>query len=101
MTYVVDQLAAILATALFIFSLYWMNDPKTARHAVAAGVAGMLVAVLATWFQPAIVHHGWIVVAIAAVFCTVPNAPNSTLVNDRFMARHMMIERIKIGRAHV
>src|SRR5438046_6019235 len=26
----------------------------------------MLVAVLATWFQPAIVHHGWIVLAIAA-----------------------------------
>src|SRR2546427_8452527 len=48
MTYAVDQLAAILATALFIFSLYWMNDPKTARHAVVAGVAGMLVAVLAT-----------------------------------------------------
>src|SRR6059058_2312653 len=68
MTYAVDQLAAILATALFIFSLYWMNDPKTARHAVVAGVAGMLVAVLATWFQPAIVHHGWIVLAIAAGF---------------------------------
>src|SRR6266496_2541125 len=49
-------------------ALYWMNDPKTARHAVVAGVAGMLVAVLATWFQPAIVHHGWIVVAIAAGF---------------------------------
>src|SRR6266699_606089 len=42
--------------------------PKTARHAVVAGVAGMLVAVLATWFQPAIVHHCWIVVAIAAGF---------------------------------
>src|SRR5438093_7723581 len=68
MTYAVDQLAAILATALFIFSLYWMNDPKTARHAVVAGVAGMLVAVLATWFQPAIVHHGWIVLAIALGF---------------------------------
>src|SRR2546422_11378183 len=45
-----------------------MNDPKTARHAVAAGVAGMLVAVLATWFQPEIVHHGWIVLAIVAGF---------------------------------
>src|SRR5438876_1606050 len=68
MTYAVAQAAAILATALFIFSLYWMNDPKTARHAVVAGVAGMLVAVLATWFQPAIVHHGWIVCAIALWF---------------------------------
>src|SRR5207302_588657 len=44
MTYAVAQVAAILATALFIFSLYWMNDPKTARHAVVAGVSGMIVA---------------------------------------------------------
>ena len=68
MSYAVAQVAAILATALFIFSLYWMNDPKTARHAVVAGVTGMLVAVLATWFQPEIVHHGWIVLAIVAGF---------------------------------
>jgi len=68
MTYAVAQAAAILATALFIFSLYWMNDPKTARHAVVAGVTGMVVAVLATWFQPEIVHHGWIVLAIVAGF---------------------------------
>src|SRR5207244_7038159 len=68
MTYAVDQLAAILATALFIFSLYWMNDPKTARHAVVAGVSGMLVAVVAAWGQPEIVHHGWIVLAIVAGF---------------------------------
>src|SRR6266576_2472432 len=27
--------------------------------------------------------------------CTVPNAPNRTLVNDRFIARHMMIERMR------
>src|SRR3989475_169473 len=68
MTYAAAQVAAILARALFIFSLYWMNDPKTARHAVVAGVSGMLVAVLATWFQPEIVHHGWIVLAIVAGF---------------------------------
>ena len=29
------------------------------------------------------------------VACTWPNAPNSTLVNERFIARHMMIERIR------
>ncbi len=68
MTRAVAQLAAILATALFIFSLHWMNDPKTARHAVVAGVTGMLVAVLATSFQPEIVHHGWIVLAIVGGF---------------------------------
>src|SRR2546426_3042510 len=45
-----------------------MNDPKTARHAVVAGVTAMLVAVLATWIQPEIVHHGWVVLAIVAGF---------------------------------
>ena len=30
----------------------------------------------------------------AAVACTWPKAPNSTLVNERFIALHMMIERI-------
>jgi proton-translocating NAD(P)+ transhydrogenase subunit beta len=68
MTHAVAEFAAILATALFIFALYWMNDPKTARRGVKAGVAGMLVAVLATWIQPEIVHHAWILVAIAAGF---------------------------------
>jgi NAD(P) transhydrogenase subunit beta len=68
MTHAVGQAAAILATVLFIFSLYWMNDPKTARRAVYAGVAGMLVAVVATWLEPEIVHHGWIVLAILAGF---------------------------------
>ncbi len=68
MTHAVAQFAAILATALFIFSLYWMNDPKTARRGVVAGVSGMLVAVLATWFQPEIVHHAWVVLAIVAGF---------------------------------
>ena len=36
---------------LFIFSLHWMNDPKTARRGVLAGVAAMLLAILATWFS--------------------------------------------------
>jgi len=67
-THLVGELAAVIATALFIFALYWMNDPKTARHAVVAGVTGMTVAVLATWIQPEIVHHGWIFVAIVAGF---------------------------------
>jgi len=66
--HLVGELAAVIATALFIFALYWMNDPKTARHAVVAGVTGMTVAVLATWIQPEIVHHGWVFVAIVAGF---------------------------------
>jgi NAD(P) transhydrogenase subunit beta len=66
--HLIGELSAVLATALFIFALYWMNDPKTARRGVTAGVTGMAVAVIATWIQPAIIHHGWIVVAIAVGF---------------------------------
>jgi NAD(P) transhydrogenase subunit beta len=62
------QAAYLVATALFVFALHWMNDPKTARRGVSAGVAGMTVAVLATWAQPAIVHHLWIVVAAVLGF---------------------------------
>ncbi len=68
MTHLVEELAAVLATALFIFALYWMNDPKTARRGVIAGVAGMTVALLATWLQPEIIHHGWIVAGVVAGF---------------------------------
>ncbi len=66
--HLIGELSAVLATALFIFALYWMNDPKTARHGVIAGVVGMTVAVVATWIQPEIIHHGWVVGAIAAGF---------------------------------
>ena len=36
----VGQLAYIVASALFIFALHWMNTPATARKGVYAGVAG-------------------------------------------------------------
>ena len=58
------QLAYLLATALFVFALHWMNDPKTARRGVFAGVAAMGLAIVATWIQPGVIHHGWIVLAI-------------------------------------
>ncbi len=62
------QGAYLVATALFVFALHWMNDPKTARRGVSAGVAGMAIAVIATWAQPTIVHHLWIVVAVIVGF---------------------------------
>ncbi len=69
MIYALTQLSYLLATGLFILSLHWMNDPKTARRGVYAGVSAMLIAVVATWGQPnTIIHHGWIVLAIAAGF---------------------------------
>jgi NAD(P) transhydrogenase subunit beta len=64
----VVQLAYIVATALFVLALHWMNAPATARRGVYAGVAAMVLAILATWAQPEVVHHGWIIVAIIAGF---------------------------------
>ncbi|SYZ74508.1 NAD(P) transhydrogenase subunit beta [Candidatus Zixiibacteriota bacterium] len=64
----IEQLAYIVATALFIFSLHLMNDPKTARKGVYFGVAAMLLAVITTWIQPQIVNHSWIIIAIIAGF---------------------------------
>ena len=68
MSHGIVQLAYLVATALFIFALHWMNTPATARKAVYAGVLAMAIAILATWAQPEVVHHGWIVLAIVAGF---------------------------------
>ena len=62
----IKQLSYLVATGLFIFSLHWMNDPKTARRAVFAGAIGMLLAVLATWFFSGLSYHWWIIGAIIA-----------------------------------
>ena len=60
------QIAYLISTALFIFSLKWMNDPQTARRGVIAGVAAMLVAVIGTLINPAMVasNYKWIALAI-------------------------------------
>jgi NAD(P) transhydrogenase subunit beta len=63
-----SQFAYLAATVLFILSLYWMNSPKTARRSVYAGVIAMTLAVGATWIQPEIVNHSWIIIAIIAGF---------------------------------
>ena len=66
MIFGIVQAAYVLATGLFILALHWMNDPKTARKGVIAGVAGMSLAVVATWAQPGVGHHLWIILAIIA-----------------------------------
>ncbi len=68
MMHALTQIAYILATALFIFALHWMNTPATARKGVYAGVAGMSIAVLVTWVQPSVVTHLWIILPIIAGF---------------------------------
>jgi NAD(P) transhydrogenase subunit beta len=59
------HLAYLLAAGLFVFSLRWLNHPKTARRGVFAGVTGMGFAILGTLLHPEIVGYGWIAVAIA------------------------------------
>ncbi len=69
------QFAYLVATALFIFSLKWMSDPKTARHGVFAGVGGMLLAVIGTLINPDLVNYTSI--AIAVVIGTAIGVPLS------------------------
>ena len=62
-----DQLihALYLLSAIgFIFSLRWMNDPKTARQGVGAGVAAMVLAVGGTMLHQEIKSYEWILVAM-------------------------------------
>jgi NAD(P) transhydrogenase subunit beta len=60
----VTQVSYLAAAALFIFSLRWLNHPRTARRGVAAGVVGMSLAVFGTLLHPEIVNYAWIVAAL-------------------------------------
>ena len=68
MMYGLGQLGYLVASVLFILALHWMNTPATARRGVFAGVAGTALAVIVTWADPSVIHHGWIVMAIVAGF---------------------------------
>jgi NAD(P) transhydrogenase subunit beta len=54
----------LLSAVGFIFSLKWMNDPKTARNGVFAGVAAMVLAVAGTLLHPGMKSYQWILVAM-------------------------------------
>ena len=62
------QIAYLFATALFVFALHWMNDPRTARRGVISGVVAMFMAVAGTMIEPGIIHWGWIALALALGF---------------------------------
>ena len=66
--YAIGQLGYLMASALYIFALHWMNTPATARKGVYAGVAATTLAVVVTWAEPSVIHHVWIVLAIVAGF---------------------------------
>jgi H+-translocating NAD(P) transhydrogenase subunit beta len=63
----------LVASALFILSLKWMNSPATARRGVLAGEVGMLLAIAGTLLHRGIVDYKW--VAIALVLGTVIGVP--------------------------
>src|SRR6476659_5053355 len=69
------QASYLAAAALFILSLRWLSNPKTARRGVAAGVAGMAAAVGGTLLDPQIVSFQWI--AVAVVVGTIIGVPLS------------------------
>ena len=71
----VTQASYLVAAALFIFSLRWLSTPKTARQGVAAGVAGMALAIGGTILHPEIVSYKWILIAL--VVGTVAGVPLS------------------------
>jgi NAD(P) transhydrogenase subunit beta len=58
------QASYLAAAALFILSLRWLSNPKTARRGVAAGVGGMIAAIAGTLLHPDIVSFKWIAVAL-------------------------------------
>jgi NAD(P) transhydrogenase subunit beta len=63
---VVTHLSYLAAATFFIFSLRWLNRPATARRGVAAGVAGMSLAIFGTLLHPEIVTFAWIGIAAVA-----------------------------------
>src|SRR5262245_35646049 len=58
------QAAYLVAAGLFVFSLHWMNTPRTARRSVIAGAAAMASAVVATWAGAGVTRHAWVIVPI-------------------------------------
>ncbi len=73
MIHSVVQLSYVVATAGFVLSLHWMNDPKSARRGVSTGIAAMVLAVVATWIEVAaatgrLENQLWIMLAIGAGF---------------------------------
>src|SRR5437868_15187488 len=53
----------LVASALFILALKWMNSPATARRGVFAGETGMLLAVVGTLLAHDVFNWQWILAA--------------------------------------
>ncbi len=64
----VTELTYLIAAALFILALYWMNSPQTARRGVFSGVLAMTLAVIGAALDPHVVNWGWIIIALVLGF---------------------------------
>jgi NAD(P) transhydrogenase subunit beta len=60
----VIEVIYLIASALFILSLKWMNSPATARHGIWAGEIGMLLAIAGTLLHHGIIDYKWIAVGL-------------------------------------
>jgi H+-translocating NAD(P) transhydrogenase subunit beta len=68
MTEHLTQASYLAAAVLFIWSLRCLTDPKTARQGIAAGVAGMVAAIVGTLLHPEIIGYSWIAAAMVVGF---------------------------------
>ena len=59
------QLSYVAAAVLFILGLKGMSSPRTARRGIMWAGVGMLVAVIATLFEPAMTNYLLMVIAVA------------------------------------
>jgi NAD(P) transhydrogenase subunit beta len=64
----VTELTYLVAAALFILALYWMNSPQTARRGVLSGVVAMTLAVFGAALDPHVINWGWIIGALVLGF---------------------------------
>jgi H+-translocating NAD(P) transhydrogenase subunit beta len=69
---VLIEIAYLIASVLFIFSLKWMSSPTTARHGIWAGEAGMVLAIGGTLLNRGMDYR---LIAIALVLGTIIGVP--------------------------
>lgn len=65
MTTQVLYAAGLISSILFILSIRGLSSPETARRGNILGIAGMIIAIIATMFMPQISEYFWILLAIA------------------------------------
>ena len=82
----VSQFGYLVASALFIFALHWMNAPATARKGVFAGVAGTAIAVVGSILVTGGDYPLRIrVLGAIALFASMTNIVSGFLITNRML----------------